>query len=292
MKARTLLLGAGGQLGSEWQRYLKQNEWPFKACPSSVVDITDSASLRSVFNSYRPEIVINCAAFTSVDLAEDEPDEAREINAEAVGDIAKLCDDAGAKFVHYSTDYVFPGKKVDRKRLPLGYPETYDPNPVNTYGQTKLIGEQLLQKSCSNYIIIRVSWLCGPYGSNFVKTMIRLSQEKDEIRVVNDQYGAPTFTGNLVENGMALIEADFKGIIHASSSGLTTWYNLAAAIFERMNIKTKLAAIPTSEYPTKAARPYYSRLDISNLESITGTKIITWQEGLEDLLGQLTQQSH
>ncbi|MEX1137025.1 MAG: dTDP-4-dehydrorhamnose reductase [Balneolales bacterium] len=287
MRSRILLFGAGGQLGTEWGLFLKEKGFLFKSCTSSVVDVTDDTSLRSVFNSYRPDIVINCAAFTDVDLAEDEPEEAREVNAEAVAGIAKLCEDAGAKLVHYSSDYVFPGNVEDRERLPLGYPETYDPSPVNTYGLTKLIGEQLLQKYCSNYIIIRTSWLCGSYGSNFVKTMLRLSDEKDELKVVNDQFGTPTFTGNLVENSMALIDADFKGLIHASSSGLTNWHELASAIFEIKNIKTKLTAITTSEYPTKAVRPLYSHLDISNLESISGTRTITWQEGLENLLRQI-----
>ncbi|MEX2398101.1 MAG: dTDP-4-dehydrorhamnose reductase, partial [Balneolales bacterium] len=239
MKGRILLFGASGQLGSQWNLYLKGKGFSYKSCTSSVVDITDGTSLRSVFNSYRPDIVINCAAFTNVDLAEDEPEEAREVNGEAVGTIAKLCEDAGAKLIHYSTDYVFPGDSEDRERLPLGYPETYDPNPVNTYGLTKLIGEQLLQKYCSNYIIIRTSWVCGPGGINFIKTMLRLSEEKDELRVVNDQFGAPTFTGNIVENTMALIDADFKGLIHASSSGLTNWHELAAATFEKKIIKTK-----------------------------------------------------
>lgn len=287
MSKRILLFGASGQLGSEWNSYLKKEGYSFKACTSSVVDITDGASLRSVFNSYRPDIVINCAAFTDVDLAEDEPEEAREVNAEAVGGIAKLCEDAGAKFVHYSTDYVFPGNSEDRERWPLGYPETYDPNPVNTYGLTKVIGEQLLQKNCSDYIIIRASWLCGPYGNNFVKTILRLAEEKDELRVVNDQFGVPTFTSNLVENSMALIEADYKGLIHASSSGLTNWHELASSIFEIKNIKKNVKAIPSSEYPTKAVRPRYSRLDISNIEIMSGTRVITWQEGLGDLLKQI-----
>ena len=289
MNKRILLLGAGGQLGREWKNYLEKEGHSFKPCSSSVVDVTDRTALRSAFNSYRPNLVINCAAFTNVDLAEDEQEEAREVNASAVGSIAKLCQDAGAKLIHYSTDYVFPGNIEDRETFPLGYPETYSPNPVNTYGLTKLIGEQLLQKKCPDYMLIRVSWLCGAHGNNFVKTMIRLSKEKDELRVVNDQFGAPTFASNLVANTMALIEANYTGVIHVSSEGLTNWYELAASIFQSEGISTRLKAITTAEYPTNAARPLYSRLDITRLKSIPGAQIIPWQQGLQELLQEIRE---
>ncbi|MEX2640648.1 MAG: dTDP-4-dehydrorhamnose reductase [Balneolales bacterium] len=287
MKGCVLLLGSGGQLGSEWSRYLKGNGIKFKSCTSSVADITDGTALRSLFNSYRPDVVINCAAYTDVDLAEEEPEEAREVNADAVGDLARLCQDARAKLIHYSTDYVFPGHAEDRERLPLGYPETYTPNPVNTYGLTKLMGEQLVARHCSDYMIIRTSWLCGLFGNNFVRTMLALGRDKKELRVVSDQFGAPTFTGNLVKNSLALLEMDYKGIIHASSSGLTTWHEMAETIFSKENMNINVTAIPAAEYPSKAPRPFYSRLDLSNLSSVSGTEVIPWQEGLYDLLRQI-----
>ncbi|MEX0684618.1 MAG: dTDP-4-dehydrorhamnose reductase [Balneolales bacterium] len=287
MKGRILLLGAGGQLGKEWELYLKKNGLSYKPCTSNMVDITDQAALRSVFNSYHPNIVINCAAYTHVDLAEDEDEEAREVNGEAVGSIAKLCEDAGAKLVHYSTDYVFKGEQGDQEVFPLGYPETHKPQPINTYGWSKLMGEQLIQKKCSDYLIIRVSWLLGAHGNNFVKTMLRLSKEKDKLQVVNDQLGAPTFTDNLVFNTVALINTGYKGIIHVSSEGLTNWHEIAVKIFQNKGINSKLVPIPTSDYPTIADRPLYSRLDISRLKDIPGVRIIRWQDGLQELLDQI-----
>ncbi|MDG5767795.1 dTDP-4-dehydrorhamnose reductase [Balneolales bacterium ANBcel1] len=294
---RWLLLGAGGQLGAEWARYLKTHGYAYKACTRKEVDITRPDEVRGVIAKFRPDIVINAAAYTAVDQAEEDAVTAGKVNSVAAGNLARLCADHGTLLVHYSTDYVFAGKLEDRAAYPEGYPEAAEPHPVNRYGETKWMGEKAIQQERCPHLIVRVSWLCGHYGNNFIHTMLRLAREKKQINVVNDQHGCPTFTRPAVLNTMALIEAEQRGTWHISSAGETTWYDFAKAVFEKHRSRgngtdrnhgpVSVIPIPTSEYPTKAARPEWSRLCIKRLAEVKGSRILPWQEELAEFMRDL-----
>jgi dTDP-4-dehydrorhamnose reductase len=282
-----LVLGAGGQLGREWKRYLEKQNTPYKAYGSSKVDITDQLALFEAFNEQQPDVVVNCAAYTDVDGAEDHANEAREINIEAVEDIANFCSDFEATLIHYSTDYVFPGRAEDEKTYPDGYPESLAPAPINAYGQSKLAGEEKVQQSNADYLIIRASWLCGQFGSNFVKTMLNLAHENDQLQVVNDQRASPSFARNVVENSDAILKSKQRGIYHVASDGLLSWYDFATEIFRQAEIEVEVEPVSSDEFPQKAKRPAFSKLSIEKLHQISDNNIIHWKDGLRHLLATL-----
>ncbi len=309
---RWLLLGAGGQLGQEWANRLEDDGCDYKALSRNDLDITNQTSVAKTVAEYRPDIIINTAAYTAVDNAEGEIEAANQINNVAPGQLARICAEYGIMLVHYSTDYVFPGRLDDRNRYPDGYPETAAAEPVNTYGRTKWLGEEAIRKENGQHLILRVSWLCGHHGKNFIHTMLRLANERDQVSVVNDQYGCPTFTAPTVENTIALIRAEARGTYHISSAGETTWYEFACAIFKERGIqvfertgkagndsgstqtnenvdepdaddgKAPLTVMPVStpEFPTRAKRPAWSRLGIKRLAEVRGSRILPWQEEL------------
>ncbi len=287
-----LLLGAGGQLGSEWSSYLpaKGNSVRYKAYGSSDLDITQSARLKSIFEAEEPDLVINCAAYTNVDKAEEEPDRARLVNATAVGFLAGLCSEWGARLIHYSTDYIFPGLKEDRKRLPAGYPEEHPAAPLNIYGQTKWEGEQAIRESGCSHLIIRVSWLCGKYGNNFIKTMLRLSEDHSVLKVVDDQWGSPSFTDNVVKNSYKLIEQEAEGTYHLSSGGLITWADFAEIIFQLTERQTEVQRITSDDFPAKARRPHFSKLNTDKIEQAHGIEPEDWRTGLERFINEYTDE--
>lgn len=286
---KIVLLGASGQLGREWQHFLKERSVDAELLPyhSSQLDITQPEKVRNEMMKQQPDAVVNCAAYTNVDGAEDQKELARKVNVDAVENLAKLSDELGFKLIHYSTDYVFPGKEEDRQTLPAGYPEDHSANPVNFYGQTKWEGEEAIQKASDNYLIIRVSWLCGAHGKNFVKTMLRLGQERDELQVINDQWGSPTFAGNVVENSFHLMKSDQTGTFHITSRGLLSWYDFAKAIFSMSGMNIKVEPISSEDFPTNAKRPYFSKLSTVKMESVSRGSINEWEEGLRQLLDQL-----
>lgn len=287
---KIILLGASGQLGREWQRYFNLHTddslivFPYT---SGQLDITDHEEVVREISARQPDVVINCAAYTHVDQAELEKDKAMAINARAVENLAKVCKSNDIHLIHYSTDYVFPGKEEDRKRYPRGYPEDHQAEPVNWYGQTKWDGEEAIRASGCRHLIIRTTWLCGLYGNNFVKTMLKYGREKEELKVVNDQWGSPGYADEIVANSMNLYTADAKGTYHLTSKGLTNWAEFAEAIFDYSNIDVNVNAIPSEEYPTEAKRPKYSKLDTSKAEKVEGVEITDWREGLKRLLKQL-----
>lgn len=284
-----LITGAGGQLGKEWVAFCERNALPFEAFDSGGLDITDRSQVREKLITYQPEVVINCAAYTKVDQAEDEKLLATKINARAVKDLAELCVQFDIKLVHYSTDYVFSGAGSDRSRFPDGYPEDHQTDPVNVYGFTKWKGEVAIQESGCEYLIIRVAWLCGYYGSNFVKTMLRLAQERDELNVVNDQYGSPTFAHRVVEQTRILLKNGKSGIFHLSSKGLITWYDFARAVFELSGTKVTVHPVSSSEFKTKATRPSFSKLSTHKSEQIPRIEIRHWKNDLEHLIQQISK---
>ncbi len=291
---RWLLLGAGGQLGREWEQYLNNHGQRFKAFRKDTLDIADPESLHEVLEDFKPDILINAAAYTAVDQAEVDEKEAERINSLAVANIARECAQRGVLLVHYSTDYVFQGSLNDRRHYPEGYPETAPIKPVNVYGRTKWNGEQAIRHMSPPHLILRVSWLCGHHGKNFIYTMLRLASDKNIIKVVDDQYGTPTFTGPAVINSCRLIESGCRGTYHISCDGETNWYEFALAVFdeyERLGnprqTNLSIKPIPTSEYPTRAARPQWSRLGIKRLADIERTRILHWRSELRTFMQNL-----
>jgi dTDP-4-dehydrorhamnose reductase len=254
---------------------------------SADLDITDSRKLADAVGETRPDLIINCAAFTGVDAAEDEPETAQRVNNDAAGHLAALASGAGAMLVHYSTDYVFSGSEADMVRYPSGFDEGHTPNPANVYAHTKYAGERAIRSSACDHLIIRTSWLCGSGGHNFVRTMLRLGAERDEISVVNDQFGSPSYTGNVIHNTMALLQAGEKGLWHVTSRGIITWYDFAVEIMRQTGLGARIVPVPTSGYPTRAFRPFYTKLSTRSLEDVPGVRLVSWSEGLRELLSRM-----
>ncbi|NGP87815.1 dTDP-4-dehydrorhamnose reductase [Fodinibius halophilus] len=287
---KLLLLGATGQLGKEWQSFLAQNETDdieLLSYTSSQLDITHYREVSDELRKQKPDVVVNCAAYTDVDGAEKHRKQAQKINVEAVLYLAELSQQLEFKLVHYSTDYVFPGSQLDKQECPRGYPEDHPADPINWYGKTKWEGEQAIRNTTANHLIIRVSWLCGQFGSNFVKTMLKLAEERDSLQVVDDQWGSPTFTEEVVKKSLALLKKDTKGTYHLCSKGLINWYEFAQTIFTLSEIDITLEAVDSSVFATEAERPSFSKLNTQKLADELGSEPVDWKEGLTSLLKQL-----
>jgi dTDP-4-dehydrorhamnose reductase len=284
---RILVTGGTGQLGSEWVDYLNRKGVEFIALPASDFDVTDHEDTRRVMSNLNPNLIINCAAYTNVDQAEDESEKAFLINRDGVKNLAEYCASKDIKLVHFSTDYIFPGNREDEETYPQGYSEEATKQPINVYGESKLAGEEALENSGCDYILIRTSWLCGKHGSNFVKTMLKLAQNHEEPKVVDDQIGSPTFTQNLVANGWNLIEKKRSGVFHISSIGKITWYEFAQEIFNQAGIDITIEPVSSSEFKSKAERPAFSLLSNQKIGNIPDSEIIGWKDGLSSLLKEL-----
>jgi len=283
-----LITGANGQLGREWIQFLELKGEPFDAFGSKKMDITDSDQVRTRMEECRPDIVINCAAYTNVDKAEIEQELAHSVNETGVEHLVSACLEFNCKLVHFSTDYVFPGSFEDGSKFPDGYPEDAEKRPVNAYGRSKRAGEIVIEKSALDSLLIRVSWLCGPFGNNFVKTMLRLAETRDELSVVDDQKGSPTYTFDVVDKTYQLLNMSKSGVYHISSRGKISWADFTEEIFKQANIAITLHRIPSSEFPTKAKRPAFSLLSTQKLEK-EGLKVLAWKEGLSVLLKKLNR---
>lgn len=281
-----LVLGAGGQLGKEWTQFLEESECDFKAFGSKELDICDQGQVASAVEDLKPGLIVNAAAYTDVDGAEDNRERAFQVNGEAVKYLASACSENDVPLIHYSTDYVFPGKKEDMKQYPEGYPEEADINPVNVYGESKAAGERYLQEHMDDYLLIRVSWLCGKYGNNFVKTMLKVGREREQLKVVNDQIGSPSFADETVSISHELFDQGATGEYHVTTGGLLSWYDLAMEIFGEKNIDVEVDPVTSEQYPTEAPRPRFSKLATEKLES-EGVVPSYWHEGLWRLLSQI-----
>ncbi len=284
---RVLISGGNGQLGSEWTEFCLNNKIEHKSLGSADFNIVNKPQMEEVLDAYAPDIVINCAGYTKVDLAEDETDRAYQINAVGPKILSELCADRKIKLVHYSTDYIFSGTDEDREKYPGGFSENHVPNPINVYGESKLDGENGIIGSGCEHLILRISWVCGKNGNNFVKTMLKLAQTRNELNVVDDQYGSPTFTENIVYNTWQLIKMGEKGIYNISSAGLCTWYEFAKQIFKQTGLDIKVNSVSSNEFKSKAKRPGFSKLDTQKIEKLENIAIIDWKEGLRKLLNQL-----
>ncbi len=284
---RLLITGACGQLGKEWVEFCERKGIEFSAFCSDQLNILDGPAIASIVEEKKPTVLINCAAYTKVDQAEEEHELAHAVNADALEFITQTCFNNGVKLVHYSTDYVFGGKKEDQQVFPEGYPEDFSGAPQNVYGASKRAGEEIIEQSECKSLILRVSWLCGKHGNNFIKTMLRLAKERDSLSIINDQYGSPTFANHVVEQTYLLLENQVEGIFHLTTSGVITWYEFAKEIFQLSGIEVELSAIQSSQYPTKARRPYFSKLSTKKISTIPGISIASWQEGLKEFLNTI-----
>ncbi len=278
---RLIVTGAGGMLGADVTRQFSSN-FKVTALTRKELDITDKKAVRQVFKHYRPEIVINCAAFTRVDDCESMKETAFSVNAEGPGILASACRDSGALLVHISTDYVFDGSKKSP------WKEDEPKAPLNIYGESKLQGEKSVEARCDNYLIIRTSWLFGLNGPNFITTMLDLSKKRDELSVVNDQEGSPTSTRDLAWGIKMLVMHDLCGVFHCCNSGSCTWFDLCRFVFEKRGIKgVTLKPVPSESFPRPAARPEYSVLDTSRFKKFTGRKMRPWQQAVSEYLSDL-----
>lgn len=281
-----LITGANGQLGREWVRYLSELNEDITAATSEQLDITDLDSVLETVHRVAPDVIINCAAFTKVDLAESDFEGAMKVNRDGVKNLITACAKTDSKLVHFSTDYVFSGSQKDRETFPVGYPEDANPDPINRYGFSKRAGEIELEKSDIDWLLIRVSWLCGSQGGNFVKTMLRLGLEHGEVSVVEDQTGSPSYTFDVVEKTDRLLKQELNGIYHISSGGEVSWADFAEAIFLEKGQPTTLNRITTAQFKTIAKRPSYSLLSKEKIKQ-KGLKPIGWREGLKRLMVDL-----
>jgi dTDP-4-dehydrorhamnose reductase len=297
---KILLLGADGQVGYELQRafaplgevlpYTYTGTIP-GGSKCGHVDFEAEGSLARLVRETQPGWVLNAVAHTAVDRAEDEPAKAQRVNADAVGELAQACKAAGARLVHYSTDYVFAGglRRPIREDDPTG--------PVSVYGKSKLDGEDAIRASGCDHMILRTAWVYAARGQNFLRTALRLAAERDELRIVNDQVGSPTPARWLaVATALAMARGrDASGTWHVVADGECSWHEFAMAIYGEalaagvIGKAPKLLGIPSSEYPTKAKRPAYSRLDTARFAADFGLRLPDWREGLRQVVGELAE---
>jgi len=281
-----LVIGASGQLGQELRVAAEGSVQHYTFASRSELDVTDQLAIRHFVQDHHIDTIINCSAYTAVDRAEDEPEEADRINHQAVAALAALAKAQGLYLIHISTDYVFGGDSY----RPITEEET--PRPQSVYGRTKLLGEDAIRRAGCRALILRTSWLYSTYGANFLKTMCRLMQERQELSIVFDQIGTPTYARDLARFIVSYLEQDKgtrqEGTYHFSDEGVASWYDFAEAIRHRMGYSCQLHPIRSEQYPTKATRPSYSVLDKAKLKRDFGITLPHWQTSLEDCLNQLT----
>ena len=282
--ASILVTGANGQLANEIKTIsVHFSDYQFFFTTKEDLPIENAEVIKSFFEKHQVDYCINCAAYTAVDKAESEKEKAFLINADAVGELASICNAHQTKFIHISTDYVYDGGKA------IALKEHDAVAPLNVYGWSKLKGEELALNKNPSSLIIRTSWVYSSFGNNFVKTMLLLFKEKDEINVVADQYGSPTYAADLANIIMVFIERieqgdTFSGIINYCNNGTTTWYEFAETIKQFVNSNCKINPIPTSSYKTAAKRPQHSVLDTSKIRELLHSDIPFWKDSLQKCL--------
>jgi len=279
-----LVLGGSGQLGSCLKKVAEKRGFEDIVFPEEGVgNILDTKGLKTLFDLEQPDYVINCAAYTAVDKAEDDVDLCRKVNRDGAENIARLCEATGAKMIHISTDFVFEGNSVAFAK------ETDAANPISIYGLTKLEGEQVVAELLDEHYIIRTSWLYSEFGNNFVKTMLKLGAERDELNIIVDQVGTPTYAIDLAGAILDIIKSGKTeyGIYHYSNEGVTSWYDFAKGIFDLSNTEVNVFPIPTSQYPTRAVRPKFSVMDKTKYKNTFSKTIPYWRDSLEQCIGEL-----
>lgn len=281
---RVLVTGIRGQLGFDVMKVLKSRGIESVGVNSTDMDITSSEAVDKVMDSVRPDAVIHCAAWTAVDAAEDNAEEARKVNVTGTANIARACGRIGAKLMYFSTDYVFDGEGTKPWK-----PEDLT-NPVSVYGQSKLDGETEVKKYVPDkYFIIRLQWVYGINGKNFVRTMLKLSQTHDRLTVVDDQIGGPSYTPDIARLAADMIVTEEYGTYHAANTGYCSWYEFAKEIFARAGISIQVDPVSSEHYPAKAKRPHNSRLDTSKLAEHGFKELPPWQDALGRFIAELRE---
>ncbi|MCI9180051.1 MAG: dTDP-4-dehydrorhamnose reductase [Lachnospiraceae bacterium] len=278
---KLLVTGVKGQLGHDVVKECEKRGITAIGVDIEEMDITDAAACEKVIKEAKVDAVIHCAAYTAVDAAEDNIELCRKINAEGTENIVKVCRELNIKMMYFSTDYVFNGKgdrpwKTDDERSPL-----------NVYGQTKYEGELAVENSLEKYFILRIAWVFGVNGKNFIKTMLRLGKEKGAVSVVNDQIGSPTYTADLAVLAVDMIQTDKYGTYHATNEGLCSWYEFACQIFNEANMDVKVTPVSSDAFPAKAKRPSNSRMDKSKLTENGFSPLPGWQDALKRYLKEI-----
>lgn len=279
---KIIVTGKGGQLASELEKIKKMDvNWTFLS--EHELDITDNEDVKNYFSKNECNLIVNCAAYTAVDKAEDEPEQCFLVNETGVRNLLNACQEINAKLIHFSTDYVFDGNQGNP------YTETDTPNPQGIYGKSKLAGERVITEKDTKSIIIRTAWVYSNYGDNFVKTMLRLESKKESLGVVSDQFGSPTFAADLASATIKIIEDTsyqwkVADLFHYSNEGSCSWFDFAKEVFKILKSPIELNALSTKEYPTKATRPKYSLLNKEKLKKTFNIEVRHWHESLEQML--------
>lgn len=279
---RVFVTGVKGQLGHDVMNELEKRGHTGIGVDVDEMDITNEAAVEQVIHKEAPEAVIHCAAWTAVDAAEEHEEICRKVNATGTGYIAKVCQALDIPMLYLSTDYIFDG--MGERPWEPDDPVT---TPLNVYGQTKYEGEQLVEKYLDKYFIVRIAWVFGVNGKNFIKTMLRLSETHDTISVVNDQIGSPTYTYDLARLLVDMITTDKYGRYHATNEGLCSWYEFAKEIFRQAGRDVKVIPVSTAEYGSQAKRPYNSRMNKDKLDAMGFQRLPSWQDALGRYLKEL-----
>lgn len=277
---KILVTGVKGQLGYDVVKALESRGYQPVGVDREEMDLMNNNMIQNFIMNLKPEAIIHCAAYTAVDQAEEEVEICYQINAEAVKVIAECAKTLDIPMIYISTDYVFDGTKASE------YVETDIPNPINVYGASKLKGEQYVQQLLEKFYIVRISWVFGINGNNFIKTMQRLGNEHDELNIIHDQVGSPTYTADLASLLVDMIETNRYGIYHATNEGYCSWYEFAAEIFKQSQLDVTLHPITTDQYKTKAKRPLNSKMSKQKLSDYGFHRLPTWQEALKNYLNQ------
>ena len=272
---KVLVTGVNGQLGYDVVKELEKRGHQAIGVDRKEMDLTSTQQIKECIENVKPEAIIHCAAYTAVDKAEDEEELCRRVNAIATKDIAECAKKLDIPMIYISTDYVFDGTKDGE------YTEEDIPNPINVYGKTKHEGEVYVQEILDKFYIVRISWVFGENGNNFIDTMLRLSKERDSLNVINDQVGSPTYTKDLAPLLVNMIETEKYGIYHATNEGYCTWYEFAKEIFKVANIDIEVKPINTSEYIVKASRPMNSKMSKDKLKKNEYDSLSNWKTSIK-----------
>lgn len=281
---KILITGVKGQLGYDVVNELEKRGIEAVGVDIQEMDITDAASVDSVIRAASPDAVIHCAAYTAVDAAEENEEACRKVNADGPRNIAKVCKDLDIKMIYISTDYVFDGQG-ERPWEPED-----KQSPKSVYGQTKYEGELAVQEILDKYFIVRIAWVFGINGKNFVKTMLRLAETHDTITVVNDQFGSPTYTYDLAKLLADMVQTEKYGIYHATNEGFCSWYDFACAIFREAGVKVNVVPVTSAEYGAKANRPMNSRMSKEKLTENGFDRLPPWEDALKRYIAELKVQ--
>ena len=278
---KVLVTGVKGQLGFDVVKELTRRNIEAVGVDIEEMDITDAASVDKVIKEAAPDAVIHCAAYTAVDAAEDNEELCRKVNADGPRNIAQTCKELDIKMIQISTDYVFSGQG-ERPWEPED-----EAQPQSVYGQTKYEGELAVQEILDKYFIVRVAWVFGINGKNFVKTMLNLAKTRDTLTVVNDQFGSPTYTFDLAKLLVDMVQTEKYGVYHATNEGICSWYDFACAIFREAGVEMNVLPVSSAEYAAKAKRPSNSRMSKDKLEEMGFDRLPTWQDALKRYLAEL-----